>query len=70
MNDNIIELEEYKQALDNKRKLDLKEITLDDLSLEEIEAVNKLYREEISKLSPEVEALETENQKLKQILKK
>ena len=57
MNDKVIELEEYKNMISNKKNLDNRTISLDDLSLEEIEDVNKLYRGEISKLSQEVNIL-------------
>lgn len=70
MNDKVIELEEYKNMISNKKNLDNRTISLDDLSLEEIEDVNKLYRGEISKLSQEVNILETENKRLKRLLEK
>ena len=70
MNDKIIELEEYKNMLNNKKNLDNKTITLDELSLEEIEDVNKLYKSEVTKLSREVKYLEEENKKLKVLLQK
>ncbi len=70
MNDKIIELEEYKNMLNNKKNLDNKTITLDELSLEEIEDVNKLYKSEVTKLSREVKYLEEENKKLKLLLQK
>ena len=40
------------------------------LTLEEIEDVNKLYRGEVSNLLQEVKALEEENIKLKRLLEK
>lgn len=70
MNDRIIELEEYKNMINNKKNLDNKTITLDELSLEEIEDVNKLYKSEVTKLSKEVKYLEEENKKLKLLLQK
>lgn len=70
MNDKIIELEEYKNLIQNKNDLDNKIKEIDDLSLEEIEDLNKLYRGEVSKLSQEVKALEEENIKLKRLLGK
>ena len=70
MNDKIIELEEYKTMINNKKNLDNKTISLDELSLEELEDLNKLYRGEVSKLSQEVKALEEENIKLKRSLGK
>ncbi len=70
MNDKIVELEEYKTMINNKKNLDNKTINLDELPLEELEDLNKLYRGEISKLSQEVKALEEENIKLKRLLGK
>lgn len=70
MNDKIIELEEYKNLIQNKNDLDNKIKEIDDLSLEEFEDLNKLYRGEVSKLSQEVKALEEENIKLKRLLGK
>ena len=70
MNDKVIELEEYKNMISNKKNLDNRTISLDDLSLEEIEDVNKLYRGEVSKLSQEVNILEAENKRLKRLLEK
>lgn len=70
MNDKIVELEEYKNMINNKNDLDNGIITLDDLSLEEIEDVSKLYGSEVSKLSQEVKVLEEENIKLKRLLGK
>ena len=51
MNEKIIELEEYKNLIENKKGLDNGVKTVDDLSLEELEDVNKLYTGEVSKLS-------------------
>jgi len=65
MNDRIIELKEYKNIIENKKELDNKVKTVDDLSLEELEDVSNLYQNEISKLSQEVSILEKENKKLK-----
>lgn len=65
MNDEIIELKEYKNIIENKKELDNKVKTVDDLSLEELEDVSNLYQNEISKLSQEVSILEKENKKLK-----
>ena len=70
MNDKLIELEEYKNMINNKKNLDNGAITLDELSLEEIEDVSKLYKSEVSKLSQEVQVLEEENIKLKRLLGK
>ena len=68
MNDKIVELEEYKTMINNKKNLDNKTISLDELALEELEDLNKLYRGEVSTLSQEVKALEEENIKLKRLL--
>ena len=65
MNDKIIELKEYKNIIENKKELDNKVKTVDDLSLEELEDVSNLYQNEVSKLSQEVIILEKENKKLK-----
>ena len=65
MNDKIIELKEYKNIIENKKELDNKVKTVDDLSLEELEDVSNLYQNEVSKLSQEVSILEKENKKLK-----
>lgn len=70
MNDKIVELEEYKTMINNKKNLDNKTISLDELSLEELEDLNKLYRGEVSNLLQEVKALEEENIKLKRLLEK
>ena len=70
MNDKIVELEEYKTMINNKKNLDNKTISLDELPLEELEDLNKLYRGEVSKLSQEVKALEEENKKLKRLLER
>lgn len=70
MNDKIVELGEYKTMINNKKNLDNKTISLDELPLEELEDLNKLYRGEVSTLSQEVKALEEENIKLKRLLGK
>ena len=70
MNDKLIELEEYKNMINNKKNLDNGTVSLDELSLEEIEDVSKLYGSEVSKLSQEVKILEEENIKLKRLLGK
>lgn len=70
MNDKIVELEEYKTMINNKKNLDNKNISLDELPLEELEDLNKLYRGEVSNLLQEVKALEEENIKLKRLLGK
>lgn len=65
MNDKIVELKEYKNIIENKKELDNKVKTVDDLSLEELEDVSNLYQKEVYKLSQEVSILEKENKKLK-----
>ena len=70
MNDKIIELEEYKNLIENKSGLDNGTKNIDDLSLEELEGVNKLYKDEVSKLAQEVEILEEENKRLRNLLGK
>ena len=55
MNDKVIELEEYKNLIQNKNDLDNKIKEIDDLSLEELEDLSKLYKGEVSKLSQEVQ---------------
>ena len=70
MNDIIIELEEYRTMLDNKKNLDNGTITLEELSIEELEDVKKVYYSEVSNLSQDVKILEEENKKLKRLLGK
>ncbi len=70
MNDKIIELEEYKNIINNKNNLDNGTTNVEELSLEELEDVSKLYRSEVTKLSQEVQVLEEENIKLKRLLEK
>ena len=65
MSDEVIELKKYKNIIINKKELDNKVKTVDDLSLEELEDVSNLYQNEVSKLSQEVNILEKENKKLK-----
>ena len=65
MNEEVIELKEYKNLIENKKDLDSKVKTVDDLSLEKLEDVSGLYKKEVSKLSQEVNMLEEENKKLK-----
>lgn len=64
-NDKIIDLIQYKQTLENKRDLDNKTKTLDDLSLEEIEDVSQLYIKEIQQINKEIILLKKENEMLK-----
>ena len=70
MNEKIVELEEYKNLLENKNGLDNGTKNIDDLSLEELEGINKLYIHEISSITQEVCSLEEENKRLRRILGK
>lgn len=70
MNEKIIELEEYRNLIENKRDLDNGTKNIDELSLEELEDVNKVYTSEVSKLAQEVQVLEEENKRLKRMLGK
>ena len=70
MNEKIIELEEYKKLVENKNGLDNGTKAMDELSLEELEDVNKLYKGEVSMLSQEVNLLEEENRRLRKLLGK
>ena len=70
MNEKIVELEEYKNMIENKNRIDNGTKNIDDLSLEELEGVNKLYIHEVSSLTQEVQNLEEENKRLKRILGK
>lgn len=75
MDNRIVELEKYKRDIQNKNNLDNKNITLDELSIEELDRVSELYRNEIKHLSEDIkmradniERLEQENQQLKKML--
>jgi len=70
MNEKIVELEEYKNLLENKNGLDNGIKNIDDLSLEELEDINKLYIHEVFSLAQEVQSLEEENKRLRRILGK
>lgn len=70
MNDKVIELEEYRNLIENKNWLDNKTKTIDDLSLEELEDLNKLYKGEVSRLSLEVNVLQEENKRLRKFMEK
>jgi len=70
MTDKITELEEYKKMAKIKKDLDNKTLSLNELSLEEIEDVNKIYSSEVYKLSQEVQLLDEKNKKLKELLEK
>ena len=70
MNEKIIELKEYKQLIENKIGLDNGTTCVDNLSLEELEDVNKLYLKEAYKIAKEIQGLEKENKRLKKLLEK
>ena len=65
MNDKIVELN---KLIENKKELDNRLKTVNDLSLEELEGVRFLYAKEVIKLLQEVNKLEEENKKLKMFL--
>ena len=65
MDDKITDLEELKRNLENKKKLESGEITLDYLDLEDVNGVKELYLKEIKELSEEIKRLEKENKILK-----
>ena len=75
MDNKIVELEKYKKDIQNKNNLHNKSITLEELSIEELDGVSKLYRSEIKYLTEDIkkrvdniERLKQENKKLKKIL--
>ena len=75
MNNKIIELEKYKRDVQNKNNLDNKSITLEELSIEELDGVSKLYKNEIKTLTEDIririnniERLKQENKRLRKIL--
>jgi len=75
MNTKIIELEKYKRDIRNKNNLDNKSITLEELSIEELDGVSKLYKNEIKTLTEDIririnniERLKQENKRLRKIL--
>ena len=68
MNDKIIELEEYKNIITNKKNLDNGTTTVDDLSLEELEDVGNLYKREVARLQRDIDILEEKNKELKKLL--
>lgn len=55
MKDIIIVLEEYKRNIKNKQDLDNGTITLEELSLDELEGVSDLYKKEIISINREIE---------------
>ena len=70
MDDKIVELEEYKNKIKNIHDLNNGLITLDDLSLEEIEDLKDLYQKEIIGIENDLQKLMRENKKLSRILEK
>lgn len=76
MKNSVIFLEEYKKNLTNKKKLDNGTITVEDLSLEELDGVSSLYISEIKnitrdieKTKKDIEILEKENDYLRKLIK-
>ena len=75
MDNKIVELEKYKRDIQNKNDLDNKSITLDELTIEELDGISKLYKNEIKYLTEDIkmrvdniERLKQENKKLKKVL--
>ena len=62
MDSKIEDLMEYKQTIENKRDLDLDKISVDDLTLEELENVAELYKKEIQQINRNIAMLEQENE--------
>lgn len=76
MKNSVILLEEYKRNLTNKKNLDNGTITVEDLSLEELDGVSSLYVSEIKNITreieqtkKEIEILEQENNYLRKLIK-
>lgn len=65
MNNTIIDLEEYKRLLELKNKLDNNEITSDNIELDDLDKINKIYVYEINDLAKQIEELKKENMRLK-----
>lgn len=70
MNDNVIDLDEYRNAIRNKTELDNGTKRIEEFSLEELEDINKIYKKEISIIINEIKALEIENDRLRRYLKR
>lgn len=66
MKDTILVLEEYKRDIKNKNDLDNGTITLEELSLEELDGVSNLYMKEITKINREIEQRTKNIERLKQ----
>ena len=77
MDKRIIELEKYKRDIKNKKDIDNNNITLEELSIDELEGITKLYKDEIKYLSEDIKArvkniaiLEKNNKILRKMLGK
>ena len=77
MDKRIIELEKYKRDIENKKDIDNNDITLEELSIDELESITKLYKDEIKYLSEDIKArvkniaiLEKNNKILRKMLGK
>lgn len=70
MNDNVIDLDEYRNAIRNKTELDNGTKRIEEFTLEELEDINKIYKKEISIIIKEIKALEIENERLRRYLKR
>ena len=66
MKNSIILLEEYKRNLTNKKNLDNGIVSLEDLSLEELDGVSSLYISEIKNINREIEQRKNNIERLKQ----
>ena len=66
MKNSVILLEEYKRNLTNKKRLDNGTITVEDLSLEELDGVSSLYTSEIKNITREIEQTKNNIERLKQ----
>ena len=64
--DKVTDLQEYKQTLEDKKRLDSGEITLDYLDLDSVQNVKEIYKDEVKKLVLDVKELEKENKELKE----
>ena len=65
MDNNIVDMEEYLRIVDLKNKLDSKQISRDDISLEDLDNINNLYVKEIVNLEKDIDELKKENIRLK-----